>query len=462
MAQEPITKESLLQSAKRALDDGRLERAISEYQRCLALDPADQRVRLRLAELLVRHKQIPLAVKTYEAVADAYMNDGFYLKAVTVYKNLLRINPSQHSANLALAELYEKMGLAQDAIHQYQILLRHYQQKGTDAQILDLRRRIVALDPEHVTARIRLAETYQLHGDESSSVREYEILAEKLRDTGTREQLIDLYQKILSRRPDHLELLRRLCHIYAEMQDWRTLLTWLTNHAKLVAQDAELLRLQAQVHTRLNQSESARGKWKDLAELYVAQGQESDALAAYEEMLILSPDDAEEIHDAIDRLAPGEFDALTARTDTRRAALVQAEIDAQAGIVTPTQNASGGASDSERANTTSNASGTTQSSTTSSPANAASTSIAAREAKARAEAAHHGGRVTLSSEECDALYANAEACVQLAKAYQDMELADDARAELAKAKSACEHILATNREHACNALLQEIAALLKQ
>lgn len=323
------SKDDLLELARQHIEAGRFDKALTEYQKLARQDPDDLRLLLRIAELHVKLKQVQQAIALYREVAVRYTDEGFYLKAVAVHKSMLRLNPSLREANLALAELYEKMGLAQDAVHQYQILLRYHDQKGQTDKALELRRRIVALDPANITNRVRLAEAFQLQGDEEASLREYEVLAEQLQERGSETQLIELYEKILNRRPDHLEILKRLCCIYEAKQDWRKVLHWLTAGAIVVAKEPGLLRLLASVLARLNQMESARTKWRELARLQVGLGNESEAHAAYEELLMLAPEEDAELRDEIESLGTGTHAQLFARAQARRDEQVQRDAEAE-------------------------------------------------------------------------------------------------------------------------------------
>ncbi|MBI2346485.1 MAG: tetratricopeptide repeat protein [Deltaproteobacteria bacterium] len=326
---ETINKEQLLQQAKRSLDEGRIDRAIQEYQRIVAADPRDYRVRLRIAELYVRLKQIPKAVHVYQDVAAAYADEGFYLKAVTVYKNILRLNPSLREVNAKLADLYEKMGLAQDAINQYQILVSVSEQKGDHKGVLDVRRRIVALDPANITNRIRLAESYQVEGQDHASLQEYEALAEQLKESGEATQLIDLYEKVLARRPDHHEFLQRVCRLYYRQGEYKKALRRIEASAAVAATDPELLTMQAEMYWRQNQLESAKGKWQEVAELYRRRGEPDQALAACENILIAAPEAAETIAEMVEAIRPGALEAITQRAAQRRAQQVKAEAEAE-------------------------------------------------------------------------------------------------------------------------------------
>lgn len=429
---DPLSKDDLLQQAKRYIDEGRFEKAAHEYQKIAVMDPKDYRVQLRLAELHVRLKQIGEAVKRYWAVAKAYVDEGFYLKAVTVYKNLLRLNPSLHDANLALAELYEKMGLTRDAIHQYQILLRNYEQRGMNAEALDLRKRIVALDPENVTNRVRLAETFQLHGEDEASLQEYEALAEQLQASADDGRLIELYEKILNRRPDRLEFLRRLCHIHERRQEFRAVLDWLVKCAAAIKEDAELLQLQATVMARLNQMESARSTWHQIAELQVGRGELEAAIAAYEEMLVLGAEDEATLRGEVEGLRAGAWEEIHESAEIRRQQQATAEADRQA---------------LETAQV------------------AAADHIRAQEEKARQRASRRvpGTEAAttpirpLSAVEQEALRHRALASVQLGEVYEQMGMPDEARLEFDKALQAWRQLLAAGAGDP--SVLKEIARL---
>lgn len=322
---EKVNKDDLLIAAKQFVKDGRFDRALSEYQKMLAQDPNDLRLMLRIAEIHVKLKQLDQAIRNYREVAVRYTDEGFYLKSVTVYKTMLRLNPSLHEANMSLAELYEKMGLELDAVHQYQILLRHYEQKRMTEKVLELRRRIVSLEPDNIANRVRLAEAYQLQGDEESSLREYEILAEQLKDSGDEKRLLDLYEKIITKRPDHLEMLRRLCAIYLKRNEPRKILEWIKVGEVIAKDDPELLRLQARCFEQLNQHESARSTWNDIARLHVEREENEEALKAYEEALVLAPDEEGELKRNVERLMPGSYEKMEARAVLRRGEQLRAE-----------------------------------------------------------------------------------------------------------------------------------------
>ncbi len=399
---EVLNKEKVLEHAKQLIEEGKLDRAITEYRKLLDIDPKDMRIRIRVAELLARQKKVSDAVKVYKEVADSYTGDGFYLKAVTVYKNVLRLNPALIDINYRLAELYEKMGLAKDATHQYQILSHSLEQKGNFEALVDVRRKMVALDPHNIANRIRLAETYQYQGREEESLNEYEGLIEEVRESGQTDKLIDLYEKVLSYRPDNLEMVRSLSEIYYKRGEWKRVVALMEKAGKLVEEETDLILMQADVYARLNQFETAKNKYKAAAEIFTEAGSVDQALEAYKEALVIVPDDEEEIKELVDEIDDDCFEQIKADADEKRKILEEraAEIARREEEGELTEDSPEG-------------------------------EVADKDEEARA-ARRMPAIVKLTDDEIRIKLRDADAAFELGKAYQQMGLPDEARPELEK------------------------------
>lgn len=411
---EVLNKEKLLEQAKLLADQGKLDRAVQEYKKVLQMDPKDLRLKLRVAELYVKLKKINDAIQTYQEVANSYCDDAFYLKAVTVYKNILRLNPSLLDVNQKLAELYEKMGLVSDAIHQYQIVANMLEQKGLDKEVLEVRRRIVAIAPDTSAHRVRLAEAYQLCGEEDAAMNEYEILVKQLGQAGTPEQLIELHEKILAHRPDNLEMVRALCATYVKVNEWKKSLKRMEASYNLVMQDPELLTQMAEFYARQNQLATASEKYRDLAELYVSRQEVSGAVKAYAAAVVYMPEEEEHVKELVGQWNPGAVDEFVKAVEARREWLAKSEAEAESAEATRI-------AEEAAAKESGNAA----------PASGAAASTPAPAAK-----------VTVV--DVKGLIRQIDAALQLAGTYAQMGLKDEAHEELRKATGAYEHCVKNN------------------
>lgn len=397
---EVLNKDKLLEQAKALADQGKLDRAIQEYNKILQMDPKDLRLKLRVAELYVKVKKMNDAVQTYQEVANSYCDDAFYLKAVTVYKNILRLNPSLLDVNRKLADLYEKMGLVVDAIHQYQIVSNMLEQKGMDDDLLEVRKKIVGIAPDTPAHRIRLAEAYQICGKEDDAINEYEILVKQLQATGTPEQLVELYEKILAHRPDNLEMVRALCETYVKIGDWKKALKRMEASDNLVMQDPVMLTQMAEFYARQNQMATAADKYNDLAELFVTRQEVDEAIKAYAASVVYAPEEEEHVKEVVGQLSPQAIDEFVKAIEVRRAWLTRQEAEVEAAAAAQTQ-----AAQAEQ------------------PAKSESTPLPAVTPK-----------VTVV--DTKALKRQIESALQLAETYEQMGLLDEAKEELNKAQHA--------------------------
>lgn len=320
-----LNKEKILAQAKKLITQGKFDAAIKEYDKVLAVDPSDMRVKIRIAELYAKQKRIGDAIKFYRQVAQEYEKDGFYLKAVTVYKSVLRLNPSLIEINRFLAEIYEKMGLHKDAVHQYQILANHFEHKGESKNALDIRKRLVELDPAEATLRLRLAELYQWEGQEQESLDEYERVAQQYKDDGRVEQAIDLYEKILSHRPNNIEMIRELVLIYRKRGELKKAVKYLESNPKIFDNDPYLINILAEMYSRLNQVESAKNKYRELADLYLSRSEMDSALEAYKQVLVLDPTAEKDIEVLVESIRPGAIESLKEAATKRREQLEDQE-----------------------------------------------------------------------------------------------------------------------------------------
>ena len=116
------SKEQILQSAEKFLGKGKLEQALKEYLRLLDENPRDVATLNRVGDLYVRMNRPTESIQYYTRIADSYSRDGFFLKAIAIYKKINKIDPAQLEVYDKLAELYHKQGLVQDSRSQYQVL----------------------------------------------------------------------------------------------------------------------------------------------------------------------------------------------------------------------------------------------------------------------------------------------------------------------------------------------------
>src|SRR6478735_6469928 len=136
-----MDKNKVIESAAKLIGKGQLDKAVREYQRILEVDPDDVRVLQKLAELYQKMQRREDAADCFEKVAKTYAAQGFYLKAVALYKQVLKV-VDRIEVNVRLAELYQQLGLVGDATKEWQNVAAYYEKVGDLKASLDTLRKL--------------------------------------------------------------------------------------------------------------------------------------------------------------------------------------------------------------------------------------------------------------------------------------------------------------------------------
>ncbi len=193
---------------------------IKELMARSAADPSDMRVKLQIGKHYFRDKEVKKGIDIYREVAEAYTEENFLLKAIAIYKEILKYSPGSVEFNERLGDLFHKMEMTSDAAQQYQIVIHYYQTHHRPEESLRVSQKLVVADPHPIEHRLKLAEIYFNQGMEEESLREYENLGRQLRKEMKRlDVLAEVYEKILLKRPKEMGLLRELCVFYLKLKN---------------------------------------------------------------------------------------------------------------------------------------------------------------------------------------------------------------------------------------------------
>ena len=192
-----INKRKILEAAQKFLQKGSLDKALKEYQTLLQADPRDSNSRLKLGDIHLKLGQKDEAIAAYLKVAEQFMKDGFDAKAVALYKQITKIDANRSDVQVALAELYQRLGLTSEAMAALQTAADAYHREGRKRDALELLRKMATLDPTNTTSRMKIAELLRQAGLKDEAVVEYEEVAAELARHDETEGLIQVYERIL-------------------------------------------------------------------------------------------------------------------------------------------------------------------------------------------------------------------------------------------------------------------------
>lgn len=176
----PFDREGALKSAEKALRQGRIDAAISEYVRIVEAQPRDWNSANALGDLYVRAGQAEKGVGQYTRIADHLAEEGFYPKAAALYKKILKVKPDDEHSLLQSAELAAKQGTLADAKKFYQQVVDRRRAKGDGKGAAEISIKLGMLDPDDLEARLKAAKAAVEMGDVLTALGEFRDVAGRL------------------------------------------------------------------------------------------------------------------------------------------------------------------------------------------------------------------------------------------------------------------------------------------
>jgi pilus assembly protein FimV len=192
-----IVREQVVQTAEKFVARGKIEAAIREYKKVLAENPNDTNTLNRVGDLYARIQRFDEAVDFFTQIAQQYTDEGFFVKAIAIYKKIIKLNPTQLEVYEKLAELYHKQGLVNEARTQYHVLADYYIKHENPTSAIAIYLKMAELEPENPTYHVKLAELYQQQKLTEKALQEHRIIAELMIAHGHPQEAAQVYERAL-------------------------------------------------------------------------------------------------------------------------------------------------------------------------------------------------------------------------------------------------------------------------
>jgi tetratricopeptide (TPR) repeat protein len=306
------------QDAEKEEKAGRFDKAIALYRDIVADNPRDWNTIKKIGDLYSRVNRVKEASQEYAKVADFYARDGFLLKAIAVWKQINKLDPTVLEPYQNLADLYAKQGLMVEAKSQYQFVVDEYKRRGRIREAGDALKKMADIDPADLKIRSMLAELYIRDGNSAKAVGEHITIAEELSRKGHMAEALQVLEKGLKLDPKSGKLRLELARVHLAQKNYEKAVQFLEEAARQTPADA-------QVQTKLG-------------EAYLGAKRVDEAEAIFRRILQANPDDQEaRIQMGRAFLAKGQFDQayeqflpvvdrMTERKDGERAAGILQQI----------------------------------------------------------------------------------------------------------------------------------------
>lgn len=292
-----INRDKVYDGAMKLLTGGKFDKAIAEFQKLLVDDPKDVRTLLKIAETLhVKMGNRKEALVHYDKAATLYTEQGFFLKAVAVFKQMLTVDATNPELHLRLAELYQQLGYgSQCLLHYQQVVVLYEQQEQPKDKVLDILKRMVDLDPENLASRIKVAELFAQAGKVQEAAAEMRAAYDYLKAQQRLDDALRVGERILAFDGGATDVARDLANLYMQRQDAKQALAKLQMCFKVDPRNLEVLGAIAEAFRALDQVPKTISVYKEIARIHEGNNDKATAREFWEKVLALVPgdDDAE-------------------------------------------------------------------------------------------------------------------------------------------------------------------------
>ncbi len=205
-------RQKAIQAAEKLVSKGRIQAAIDQYRKVLDRHPSDTSTLNRVGDLHVRLNRMTQAVELFTQTAESFGRQGFFVKAIAIYKKIIRLDPSQITSYEALADLYNRQGLAGDSLAQYQVVAEYYQRHGNAEAAIGIYDKMVGIEPNNPTRRLQLAGLLQGEGRTSKALDQYYEIARLMLEHSRGDDALRVLSEGLAIDAENLDFVRKAMH----------------------------------------------------------------------------------------------------------------------------------------------------------------------------------------------------------------------------------------------------------
>lgn len=204
-------KDAKIEKARQLAEAGKFVLAIDAWRQLLDETPHnDANIYNTIGDLCLKKKDTAEAIDAYSKAARFYLQEGFYPKAVALYKKILKFDPNRVEMYTVLGDLNVVRGLMNNAVADYLSGAKLYLKTAKTMNALTLFRKITKVDPQNTDMRLRVAELCLKEKLTEEAIDEYLRIGRDYQRAGRHDEARKLYEQILKISPKHAEARQRL------------------------------------------------------------------------------------------------------------------------------------------------------------------------------------------------------------------------------------------------------------
>ena len=258
-------KTAIINTAHKYASKGQTDKAIAEWEKLLD-ERKDGNIHNTIGDLYLRKGTEGEAIESFDKAAEIFRKDGFYPKAIAIYKKILNIAPNNVDALIALARLNAEKGLTGNAIENYYRAAEIYNREGLTEKATMVVEKMLHLSPADVITRSKIAYLYFRIGLRERAANEYASIGATYLEKNDYEKAEEFYNKAMEYDPDNVSALIGLSNLAGKLKNTDKAFRYLETAMSLDPDNKEVLLSYARLAIEFNKTEDAKKALIKLAE----------------------------------------------------------------------------------------------------------------------------------------------------------------------------------------------------
>ncbi len=251
------SKARLLQDAEKFMLQGKIQQAIVEYQKIVKSDPNDVLILNTIGDLNLRQGDSSEANRCFTQVAENYVRNNFFLKAIAVYKKILNTDSDNLDIILTVASLCARQGLNIDARNQYLRIAAIYEKERKVQDTLEIYEKIVELDPTNAAIQRKLAELHLAQNAKDKAHFYFSGAARAQSKAGKHLEAVDSFKRAMQLNPLDQESMRGFLDCCLSIGDAAPALDQLKKSVAMAPDDLDFRQMLGRAYLASRQTDLA-------------------------------------------------------------------------------------------------------------------------------------------------------------------------------------------------------------
>jgi len=278
-----LDKAKLFAAAEKAVVKGQYDKAMESFEQLLKADPYDAKVLNRAADILLKKGDNAKGIEYLSRLGESYTRDGFFSKAVAIYKRILKIDNGATKESLVgmhekLADLYGQLGLISDAMSHFSIVVDVYDRMADHESLLNVLKKVSDLDPYNIDSQLKLAELFRSQNRDEESDETFQRLTEHVNAKGHMPDVLRVYERWVELSPTNVQRLSELVDAYIRVNEPKKALAKIQLAFRADPRSPEVLELLSSTFSALKQPDKAKAVDVELIKIYRQAGDEDQAV----------------------------------------------------------------------------------------------------------------------------------------------------------------------------------------